>query len=149
MFPFIEVVKIPQQRENILRLLDDPSEREEAFITSLKKSLNQSTAKLRGKTPPFYISIENHDVSLHNCLVDIGVTNNIMPLVVMEELGMRCTKYYENGESIYTINSRKVSAYGEINEFYAWIMMAPHIIIVFNITMVYLPPAYGFVLERD
>jgi hypothetical protein len=75
------VVKIPQQRENILKLLDDPSEREEFVVTSPKQSQNQSTAKLRGKIPPFYISIENHDVALHNCLVDTGTTNNIMPLV--------------------------------------------------------------------
>jgi hypothetical protein len=114
--PFTEVVKIPQQRENILRLLDDPSEKEEVVVTSLKQSQNQSTAKLRGKIPPFYISIENHDVALHNCLVDTGATNNIMPLVVMEALGMSCTKYYETGESIYAIDSRKVPAYGEIKE---------------------------------
>lgn len=30
---FTEVVKIPQQRQNILKLLDDPSEREEAVAT--------------------------------------------------------------------------------------------------------------------
>jgi hypothetical protein len=103
---------------------------------------------LRGKIPPFYISIENHDVVLHNCLVDTGATNNIMPLVVMESLGMNCTKYYETGESIYAIDSRKVPAYGEIKDFYSWITMAPHIIIVFNIIVIDLPPAYGIFGKR-
>jgi ribonuclease HI len=148
-FPFTEVVKIPQQRENILKLLDDPSEREEVVVTSPKQSQSQSTAKLRGKIPPFYISIENHDVALHNCLVDTGATNNIMPLAVMEALGMSCTKYYETGESIYAIDSRKVPAYGEIKDFYAWITTTPHIITVFNIIVVDLPPTYGVVLGRD
>jgi len=55
---------------------------------------------LRGKVPPFYISIENHDVVLHNCLIDSGATNNIMPLEVMEALDMIYTKYYEKRESI-------------------------------------------------
>jgi hypothetical protein len=36
-FPFTEVVKIPQQRQNILKLFDDPSERDEAVITSPKQ----------------------------------------------------------------------------------------------------------------
>ena len=72
-----------------------------------------------------------------------------MPLAVMEALGMSCTKYYETGESIYAIDSRKVPAYGEIKEFYAWITTAPHIITVFNIIVVDLPPAYGFVFGRD
>jgi hypothetical protein len=49
---------------------------------------------MRGKIPPFYISIENHDVAVHNFLVDIE-TNNIMPLAVMEALGMSFIKYYE------------------------------------------------------
>jgi hypothetical protein len=97
---------------------------------------------------PFYISIENHDISLHNCLVDIGVTNNIMLLVVMEALGMSFTKYYETGESIYAIDSRKVPAYEEIKDFYAWITTSTHIIKVFNIIVVDLPPAYGFVLGK-
>jgi hypothetical protein len=104
---------------------------------------------LRGKIPPFYISIENHDVALHNCLVNTGATNNIMPLVVMEALGMSCTKYYEIGESTYAIDSRQVPSYGKIKYFYAWITKAPHIITIFNIVVVYLPPTYGFVLGRD
>jgi hypothetical protein len=72
-----------------------------------------------------------------------------MPLVVMEALGMSCTKYYEIGEIIYAIDSRKVSAYGEIKEFYAWIMTTPHIITVLNIIVVDLHPTYGVVPGRD
>jgi hypothetical protein len=117
--PFTRVGKIPQQQEKNLKLLDDPSERTEVVATSLKQTQNQSTIKLRGKIPPFYISIENHDVALHNCLVDTGVTNNLIPLEIMEELGMSCTKYYNTSESIYAIDYRKVPTYGEINEFYA------------------------------
>jgi hypothetical protein len=123
--PVIEVVKIPHQRQNILKLLDNPSEREEAIVTGQKQNQSQSTTKPRGKIPPFYNSIENHDVALHNCLVDTSATNNIMPLAVMEALGMSCTEYYETNESIYAIDSRKVPAYGEIKEFYAWITTTP------------------------
>jgi len=53
------------------------------------------------------------------------VTNNIIPLEVMEALGMRCTKYYEIGKSIYAIDSTKVQSCGEIKDFYAWIMFPP------------------------
>jgi hypothetical protein len=119
-----------------------------AVVTSPKQSQSPSTAKMRGKIPPFYISIENHDVALHNCLVDTGVTNNIMPLAVMDALGMSFTKYYETGESIFAIDSRTVPAYGGIKYFYAWITIAPHIITVFNIVVVDIPPTYGVVLGR-
>jgi len=139
---FTELVEITKQREKILKLLDDPSERAEEVVTSPKQIPSQSTTKLRGKIPPFYISIENHGVSLHNCLFDTGVANNIMPLVVMDALGMSCTKYYETHESIYAIDSRKVPTY-------AWITTPPHIITVFNIIVVDLRPTYGVVLRRD
>ena len=132
-----------------MKLLDDPSERAEEVVTSPKQIPSQSTTKLRGKIPPFYISIENHDVALHNCLVDTGTMNNIMPLTVMEALGMSFTKYYQTGESIYAIDSRKVPTFGEIKEFNAWIMTTPHIITVFNIIVVDLPPTYGVILGRD
>jgi len=66
----------------------------------------------------------------------------------MEALSMSCTKYYETGESIYAIDSRKVSAYGEIKDFYAWIIEAPHIITVFNIIVLDFPLAYGVMLGR-
>jgi hypothetical protein len=104
---------------------------------------------MRGKFFPFTFQMKNHDASLHNCLVDTGVTNDIMTLAVMEALGMSCTKYYEIGENIYAIDSRKVKDYGEIKDFYDSIMTAPHIITIFNIIVVELPPAYGFVLGRD
>jgi hypothetical protein len=84
----------------------------EVVITTPKQNQSLSNAKLRGKIPPFYISIENHDVALHNYLVDIGAKNNIMPLAVIDALGMKCTKYYETDKRIYAIDSRKVSAYG-------------------------------------
>ena len=78
----------------------------------------------------FYITIENHDVVLHNFLVDSGATNNIIPFSVMEELIMGCTKYYETSESIYVIDSRQVPTYGEIKDFYVWITTNPHIVTV-------------------
>jgi hypothetical protein len=83
---------------------------------------------------------------LHNCLIDSGMTNNIIPLAVMESLGMRCTKYYEIDQRIYAIDSRKVSSYREIKYFYAWIVVTPHMITIFNIVVVDLPLAYRFLL---
>jgi hypothetical protein len=62
---------------------------------------------------------------------------------------MECTRHYETGEIIYAIDSRKVSAYGEIKDFCAWISVTPHITIVFTIVVVDLPPTYGVVLGRD
>jgi hypothetical protein len=148
-FPFMEVIKIPQQRENLLKIFDDSDTRMEVAVINSKQQQNYSSAKPKPKVPPFYITIENHEVVLHNCLIDSGATNNIMPLSVMQALRMECTRHYETGESIYAIDSRKVPAYGEIKYFCAWISATPHITIVFTIVVVDLPPTYGVVLGRD
>jgi hypothetical protein len=99
-FPLMEVVKIPQQRENILNILDDSKTRIKVDVINSRKQQNVSSIRPRGKVPPFYITIENDYMVLHNCLVDSGTTNKIMPLSVMEALGMGCTKYYESMEGI-------------------------------------------------
>jgi hypothetical protein len=68
-FPFMEVVKIPQQRKNILKFLDEPVHRMEVVASSSRKQQNNLN-RTKGKFPPFYLTIENHDVVLHNCMVD-------------------------------------------------------------------------------
>jgi hypothetical protein len=148
-FPFMEVVKIPQQRENLLRIVDNLDTRMEVAVINSKQQQSYSLTKPRGKFPPFYITIENHDVALHNYLIYSGATNNVVPLSVMQGLGMECTRHYETGESVYAINSRKVLAYGEIKYFYAWIIATPHITVVLIVIVVDLPPTYGVVLGRD
>jgi hypothetical protein len=124
--PFMEVVKIPPHRENIHIILDDPSQIIEVVASNPKQHQNISTVIPKGKVPPFYIIIENHDVVIHNCLIDIGATNNIMPLSIMEAFGMSCTKNFENRESIYAIDSRNVPTYGEIKYCFSWITATPH-----------------------
>jgi hypothetical protein len=39
-------------------------------------------------SPPFYISLNVHEKILHNCLVDSRASQNVMPNVFMEELGL-------------------------------------------------------------
>ena len=40
-------------------------------------------------SPPFYTSLNIHDKVLHNCLMDSGASHNLMPKIVMEELGLK------------------------------------------------------------
>jgi len=42
-------------------------------------------------SPPFYTSLNIHDKVLHNCLMDLGVSHNLMPKNFMEELGLEVT----------------------------------------------------------
>lgn len=45
---------------------------------------------------PFYTSLNVHDEMLQNCLFDLGASHNLMPKIVMEELGLEITKVYHD-----------------------------------------------------
>jgi len=81
--PFMEVFKVPQQRENLLKILDVADTKMDVTVINSKQQQSYYLAKPKAKVPPFYITIENHKVVLHNRLIDNGATNNIMPLSVM------------------------------------------------------------------
>jgi hypothetical protein len=55
--PFIEVVKIPWKRENILKILHEPNTRIEVVITNSESQFVFSEAKPKGKFSSFYITI--------------------------------------------------------------------------------------------
>ena len=100
----------------------------------------------RGQVPPFFISLETDSLILHNCMLDNGATNNILPLSIMEAMGLECTKYFEVGEGIFSIYSRIVLAYGEIKYFLSLDKFCPHINTIFTIIVVDLPLTYLIVL---
>jgi hypothetical protein len=56
-------------------------------------------------SPPFYTSLNIHDKVLHNCLMDSGASHNLMPKIVMDDLGLEVTKTYHD---LYSFDSRKV-----------------------------------------
>jgi hypothetical protein len=55
--------------------------------------------------PPFYISLNIHDKVMHNCLMDSRASHNLMPKIIMEELGLEVTKSYHD---LYSFDSRRV-----------------------------------------
>ena len=63
--------------------------------------------------PPFYISLNIHDKILHNCLLELGASHNLMPKVVMDELGLSITKPYHD---LFSFDSRKVKFLGPIKD---------------------------------
>jgi hypothetical protein len=45
---------------------------------------------------PFFISLVVNDLLLHNCMLDFGVSANVMSLKVMNQLGLKITRPYRN-----------------------------------------------------
>ena len=57
------------------------------------------------EVPPFYISLKVHDMILHNAMLDSGASHNLMPKVVMDQLGLEVTRPYKD---LFSFDSRKV-----------------------------------------
>lgn len=55
--------------------------------------------------PPFNITLNFHAKLLHNYMLDLGSSHNIMPKLVMINLGLDITKHYYD---LYSFKSRKV-----------------------------------------
>ena len=46
--------------------------------------------------PPFYIILRMHDMFLHNTILDLGASHNLMPKVIMDSLGLDITRPYRD-----------------------------------------------------
>jgi ribonuclease HI len=97
-------------------------------------------------SPPFYISLNIHEKILHNCLMDSGASHNVMPKVVMDELGLDITKPYQD---LYSFDSKKVKCLGVIKDLVVTLSQLPMKSVVMDVVVVDIPPKFGMLLSRS
>ena len=95
-------------------------------------TLGPMVEELDESCPPFYISLNIHDKILHNCLLDLGASHNLMPKAVMDELGLNITKPYHD---LFSFNSRKVKCLGLIKDLVINLSQLPSKSIVMEIVV--------------
>ena len=96
--------------------------------------------------PPFYISLNIHDKTLHNCLLDSGASHNLMPKVVMNELGLDITKTYHN---LFSFDSRKVKCLRLIKDLAVNLTQASMKTMVMDVVVADIPPIFRCLLSRS
>jgi hypothetical protein len=96
-------------------------------------------------SPPFYTSLNIHDKVLHNCLMDSGASHNLMPKILMEELGLEVTKAYHD---LYSFDSR-VKCLGVIKELVVSLFQLSMNSVVMGIVVADVPPKFGMLLLRS
>jgi hypothetical protein len=95
--PLVELMKNEMFKRDILKTLDPQSV---SLSTDILNIYDDKPTITLGKMvedrdeicPPFYISLNIHEKTLHNCLLDSGASHNLMPKGVMDELGLEITK---------------------------------------------------------
>eukprot|EP00253_Pinus_taeda_P008952 PITA_08952 len=112
--PFAELLRNEQYRKIIFSMVKS-SDNDQVNINS-QDSLNLDddapefvfgphVTSINDDVPPFYVSLNIHDMILHNAMLDSGVSHNLMPKSVMDHLGLQTTRPYKD---LFSFDSRKV-----------------------------------------
>jgi hypothetical protein len=99
-----------------------------------------------GVIAPFYISLNIHDLILHNAMLDSGTSHNLMPKAVMEKLGLEVTRPYKD---LHSFDSSKVKCIGMIKDLCITLAQIPTKSMVMDIVVADIPPKYGMLLSRS
>ena len=102
--------------------------------------------ELDSSTPPFYVSLVIHDLLFHNCMLDSGVSHNLLPLLVMEKLGLQITCPYKY---LYSFDSKRFKCLGMIKDLVINLAQIPAKSVVMDIVVVDIPSRFGIMLSRS
>ena len=105
--------------------------------------------ELDASTPPFYVSLVIHDLrpdSWHNCMLDSGASHNLLPLSVMEQLGLQITRPYKD---LYSFDSKIFKCLGMIKYLVVNLAQIPAKSVVMDIVVADIPARFGMLLSRS
>jgi hypothetical protein len=95
---------------------------------------------------PFYISLNIHDLILHNGMLDSGASHNLMPKAVMEKMGLEVTRPYKD---FHSFDSSKVRCIELIKDLCITLVQILAKSMVMDVVVVDIPPKYGMFLSSS
>ena len=118
-FPFNEILTNYEYRAQLIKMLKT---KEVSVSTIIQNLSNSDTVNLQDdkptipfglrvenqdedEVPPFYISLRIHNMFLHNTMLDSRSSHNLMPKVIMDNLGLDINTPYKD---LYSFDSRNV-----------------------------------------
>jgi hypothetical protein len=149
--PLLELMKTEPFRKTVLKALQSPAQVTFSDTVNLEDenpvvTIGPHIEDKIDASPPFYISLNVHDKILHNCLMDSGASHNVMPKVVMEELGLDITKPYHD---LYSFDSKKVKCLGVMKDVVVTLSQLPMKSVVLDVIVADIPPKFGMLLSRS
>ena len=108
--PFNELLRNNEYRDTITNMVRGQGEFQSNI---LELTDDNPTISFRPKVesidneevPPFYLSLNVHDMAVHKAMLDSGASHNLMPKGVVESLGLEVTRPYKY---LYSFDSRRV-----------------------------------------
>jgi hypothetical protein len=99
-----------------------------------------------GDITPLYVRLKVHDMTLHNAMIDSGASHNLIPKVIMDELGLDITRPYKD---LFSFDSRKVKCLGLIKYLVVSLSQIPSKNLVMDVVVANIPPNFGMLLSRS
>eukprot|EP00253_Pinus_taeda_P031155 PITA_31155 len=100
----------------------------------------------RSHTPPFLLTYEICDKNVHNCLVDLGASSNILPKSICTKLNVQPQKSVVR---IVKLDRSQVEVINELNQVTIRLSSNPKVCQVIDILVADIPESYGLILSRD
>jgi hypothetical protein len=148
--PFNELIKNSEYRKKIIKMLKTEQTSDTLNIQDDHPTiLFGPRVEENGDTeevPPFYVSLKIHDMNLHNAMLDSGASHNLMPKVVMDQLGLDVTRPYKD---MFSFDSRKVKCLGLIKDLVVSLAQIPAKNMVMDVVVADIPPKFGMLLSRS
>jgi hypothetical protein len=94
----------------------------------------------------FYVILKFYDMTPHNAMLDSGASHNLMPKVIMDELGLDITRLYKD---LFSFDSRKVKCLGLIKDLVVSLAQIPSKNMVMDVVVAGIPPKFGMLLSRS
>jgi hypothetical protein len=115
--PFNELIRNVDYRIQIIKMLkmeeayDTPNVQDDHPAILFGPLVEESGDD--GDVPPFYVSLKIHDVTFNSAILNSGASHNLMPKVIMDELGLDITRPYKD---LFSFDSKKVKCLGLIKD---------------------------------
>jgi ribonuclease HI len=147
--PVSEIMKIPSQREKLLKAINEPPksviQKQPAVAYQDAPVILQNWDRTNSKNLPFYLSLLMNDKVLHNCMLDSGASSNVMTKKVMEQLNLRISRPYHN---ICALDSQTIEVFGLIKGLQVYLKAFPDIMIEMDIVVIDVPDLWGMLINR-
>jgi hypothetical protein len=141
---FNELIKKGEYREKIIKMLKmgetpDTLNVQDDHTAILFGPCVEETSDTED-VPPFYVSLKVHDMTLHNAMLDSCMSHNLMPKVIMDELGLDITR---PDKDHFSFDLRKVKCLGLIKDLVVSLAQIPSKNMVMDVVMANIPSKFG------
>ena len=149
--PFDELLRNAEYRKQIMRMFK--SKQVSSDILNLQDNyptvffgprVEERDLEGDGEVPPFYISLNIHEMTLHNTMLDLGASHNLMPKAIVKNLGLDITRPYKD---LYCFDSKKVKCLGLIKDLVISLTQIPAKSLIMDVIVDDIPVKFGMLLS--